>query len=106
MRLPKGVVKWVKDEFTLEKAEKKIKKQELEIEKLKSQLARQRFFALPKDEIEGVARVFRVLKSPILNSLFGWWWWEDKFIVEYIEQRDADEKAKLDEMYENNTLPF
>lgn len=106
MKLPKWVVKWVKDEFTLEKAEKKIKKQELEIEKLKKQLARQRFFSLPKDEVEGVARVFRVLKSPILNSIFGWWWLEDKFIVEYIEQRDADKDAEFDEMNENNPLPF
>ena len=42
----------MKDDFTLEKAEHKIKQQELEIEKLKRQLARQRFFNLPKEEIK------------------------------------------------------
>ena len=42
----------MKDDFTLEKAEHKIKQQELEIEKLKRQLARQRFFNLPKEEVE------------------------------------------------------
>lgn len=106
MRLPKWVVKWVKDDFTLEKAEHKIKQQELEIEKLKRQLARQRFFNLPKEEVEWVARVFKVLWSSILNSLFGGWRQENKFIMDYLEQRDIDEKEKLDQMYESWDLPF
>lgn len=103
MRLPKWVVKGVKDDFTLEKAERKIKQQELEIESLKRQLARLRFNNLPKEEVEWISRVFRVLWSSFLNTLF-WSLQEDMFIMDYLKQRDEDKQREYLEM--EWELPF
>lgn len=61
MRLPNGCKKWVKDSFTLEQADLKIKQQEEEIKKLKKQNALLRFDLLPKDESYWAMMAFDVL---------------------------------------------
>ena len=65
MRLPKWVVKWVKDDFDYEKLELKCKQQEEEIIILKNRIALLRYESLPKEERDGVERVYSMMKWPI-----------------------------------------
>ena len=107
MRLPKWVVKWVKDNFTLEDAERIIKKQELEIERLKKQLNRQRFYSLPKEEIEWVKRTFDALGY----NMFYMFWTnpnEDVFIEKYLSTRDEEKEKEYlrGEWFLEEELPF
>lgn len=107
MRLPKWVVKWIKDDFTLEKAERLIKKQELEIERLKNQLNRQRFYNLPKEEIDWVKRTFDALGY----NMF-WMFWtnpnENAFIEKYLSTRDDEMQREYlrQEWLLEEELPF
>ena len=84
MRLPKWVVKWVKDDFDFEWLELKCKQQEEEIKILKGRIAALRFELLPKEEREGVERVYSMMKWPIF------WRWKIFFIQEYLKRRDED----------------
>lgn len=89
MRLPKWVIKWVKDDFNLEKAELKLRQQEEEIIRLKRWIAELRFYDLPEEEREWVERVYAMMEWPIF------WKWRYIFLEEYMRQRDEDEREKF-----------
>lgn len=98
MRLPKWVVKWIKDNFDLEKAELKLKQQEEKIKKLETDVYRYRFNCLPRTEKEWIHDAYVILA------------WEDfwgkkykAFIVEYMKERDRREKEWTDRQFD---LPF
>ena len=100
MKLPKWVVKWIKDDFDLEKLELKCKQQEEEIIRLKRKIAELRFYNLPENEKEWVERICDMIGLSIF--------WRQRYIFleEYMRQRDEDEKRKIDEMFERWELPF
>lgn len=89
MKLPKWVVKWVKDEFNPEAVELKVKQQEEEIKRLKIKVAYYRFLALPEEERKGATNAYMVLNGKLFN-----WEWEE-FCKEYLKYRD-----------EQDVLPF
>ena len=78
MRLPKWVVKWVKDDFDLEKAELKMKQQEEEIKRLQRHIALYKFQLLSEDERRWVNDAYWIL----VGDFF--WRKYDDFIQEYI----------------------
>lgn len=92
MRLPKWVVKWIKDDFDLEKMELKVVQQDAEITSLRRKIAELRFYDLPENEIEWVERMMSILWI----SLF----WRQRYIFleEYMRLRDEDEKRKYLDM--------
>lgn len=94
MKLPKWVVKWVKDDFDLEKVELKIKQQEEEIKKLQRHVAWYRFQLLSEDEKRWVRDAYLILVGELFWSKY------ESFIQEYMIQRDAEEKKKRDEEWE------
>ena len=85
MRLPKWVVKWVKDNFDVEALELKAKQQEEKIKKLTKDIVMLKWKALPEDERRWALNAFIVLTWKVfpLNSE------EVEFIVKYIEQQEA-----------------
>ena len=86
MKLPKWVVKWVKDEFNSDKAELKILQLEEENARLKRKLAMARFESLPKEEKDWVWRTLWIL----WHTLF--WDAEAEFVEKYMERRDEEEE--------------
>ena len=89
MKLPKWVVKGVKDNFNVEALELKCKQNEEENRRLKMKIAELRYYDLPKEEIECVERACAIMWL----SLF--WWDRSKFYEEYMRARDEDEKRKF-----------
>lgn len=85
MKLPKWVVKWVKDEFSSEKAELRVLQLTEENTRLKRKLAMARFELLPKEEKDWVWRALWIL----WHSLF--WDKNAEFIEKYMERRDGEE---------------
>lgn len=100
MRLPKWVVKGIVDEFTLEKAELKIRQQEEEIARLRRQIAELRFNALPNDEKEWVERIYSMMGWPIF------WRWRYIFMEEYMKRRDEDVREAYLRKLDEEELPF
>lgn len=84
MRLPKWVVKWVKDDFDFERLELKVKQQEEEIATLKRTIVRLKRDALPQDEKDCALRVYVMMDWPLF-----WDEW-NIFQERYIEERDED----------------
>jgi hypothetical protein len=88
MRLPKWVVKWVKDDFDFETLEIKCRQQEEEIKSLKETIMRYKFEHLPEDEKIGVWNVYLMM------------WWKsfgkerDVFREEYIKYKEDEEEAR------------
>lgn len=99
MKLPKWVVKGVKDDFTLEKAELKIRQQEEKIRRLNIQIGWLKFNNLSDDEREWVVNTF---------ALLTWHWYFskelDEFVCEYIKYKDRIEREMIDARKED--LPF
>lgn len=98
MRLPKWVVKWVKDNFDSEKAELKLKQQEEEIKKLQRRIAWYRFQLLSEDERRWVSGAYWILVGEFFWSKY------EAFIQEYMHQRDEEEERRRKEEWEK--LPF
>ena len=98
MRLPKWVVKWVKDDFDFEKLELKCKQQEEEIKKLQRHIAWYRFQLLSEDERRWVRDTYWIL----VGEFF--WGKYEAFIQEYMHQRYEEEERKRKEEWER--LPF
>lgn len=94
MRLQKGVVKWIKDDFDLEKAELKLIQQKEEIEKLQRHVAWYRFQLLSADERRWVRDAYWIL----VGEMF--WGKYEAFIQEYMIQRDEEEARKRKEEWE------
>lgn len=95
MRLPKWVVKWVKDDFDLEKAELKLRQQEEEIKKLQRHIAWYRFQLLSEDERRWVSDAYWILVGEFFWSKY------EAFIQEYMHQRDEEEARKRKEEWES-----
>ena len=91
MRLPKGVVKWVKDDFNLEKAELKLLQQEEQIEKLQRHVAWYRFQLLSPEERRWVMDAYWILVGEFFWAKY------EAFIQEYMCQRDEEEARKRKE---------
>lgn len=86
MKLPKWVVKWVKDEFSLEEAELRISQLTEENARLRRRLAMARFDSLPKEERDWVLRTLWILwYSLFLDN-------NAEFIEKYMERRDEEEE--------------
>ena len=94
MRLPKWVVKWIKDDFDLEKAELKLRQQEEEIKKLQRRIAWYRFQLLSEDERRWVSDTYWMLVWEFFWSKY------EAFIQEYMHQRDEEEARKRKEEWE------
>lgn len=86
MKLPKWVVKWVKDEFSLEKAELRISQLTEENTRLKRRLAMARFDSLPKEERDWVWRTLWILWYSLFLDK------NAEFIEKYMDRRDEEEE--------------
>lgn len=86
MKLPKWVVKWVKDDFNLEKAELKILQLTEENAKLKRRLALARFDSLPKEEKDWVWRALWILWHSTFSDEY------DEFIEKYMNRREEEKE--------------
>ena len=95
MRLPKWVVKWIKDDFDLEKAELKLRQQEEEIKKLQRRIAWYRFQLLPEAERRWVRDAYWILVGELFWSKY------EAFIQEYMHQRDEEEARKREEEWKS-----
>ena len=99
MKLPKWVVKWVKDDFNVEKLELKVKQQEEEIKKLKKEIVSLRREKLPEDERRWALIAYWLLARKNFDI-------ELKFKEDYLEEADflsvLDDIASINE----NELPF
>ena len=98
MRLPKWVVKWVKDNFDVDALELKCRQQEEKIKRLNKEIAMLKWKALPEYERKWALEAYLILTWKLF-------WWETDFIVEYIKQQEEWEAIRLPELW-NNELPF
>lgn len=85
MRLPKWVVKWIKDHFDVDALELKCKQQEEKIKKLNKDVVRLKWNALPEDERKWALNAFVILTWKLFPSSSE----ETEFIAKYIEQQEA-----------------
>ena len=85
MRLPKWVVKWIKDDFDYGKLELKCLQQEAELKRLRRKLLLYKFEALPEDEKQWVFNTYLML----WGRLFGSEW--DLFREKYILHQEEEE---------------
>lgn len=84
MRLPKWVVKGVKDEFNVEALELKCKQQEEEIANLRRKINYMRFMSLPEDERRWIERALIIITwkfFPLKEE-------KDNFIDDYLKFLD------------------
>lgn len=88
MRLPKWVVKWVKDTFDSDKLMLKIRQQEAEIESLNKKIVNLKREALSDSEKEWATIVYLMMKWPLF-----WDWW-DIFKEQYIKEKEDDEDRR------------
>lgn len=91
IKLPKWCVQWVKDDFTLEKAELIIQQQKEEIRKLQRKNYLLKFDALPEKEKEWALNAYMILVWEIFS------WKMEEFKEEYMKDK---EKKEI------NDLPF
>lgn len=82
MKLPKGVVKWVKDNFDVDALELKCKQQEEEIKKLRREIVMLKWQALPEDERRWALDALFVLTWKVLPPA------QTEFIEKYVEQQE------------------
>lgn len=84
MKLPKWVVKGVKDNFDVDALELKCRQQEEKIKKLNKDIVRLKWDALPEDERKWALNAF---------TIFSWKMFpcpeQTEFIAKYIEQQEA-----------------
>lgn len=84
MRLPKWVVKWVKDNFDVDALELKCRQQEEKLKKLNKDIVMLKWKRLPEDERRWALNAF---------AIFSWKMFpcpeQTEFITKYIEQHDA-----------------
>ena len=99
MKLPKWVVKGVKDNFDVEALELKCRQQEEKIKKLNRDIVMLKWKNLPEDERRWAFNAFVVLTG----SMFPMSSEEIEFITKYIEQREAWEAISV---YKWEDLPF
>lgn len=85
MKLPKWVVKWVKDGFNSEKAELKILQLTEENARLRRKLAMARFESLPKEEKDWVWRTLWILWHSLFCNA------QAEFIEKYMDRRDEED---------------
>lgn len=96
MRLPKWVVKGVKDNFDYDKLELKVKQQEAEIKSLKRRIRNLRYNSFPEEERIWVLNVYLMLGWKLF-----WREWEI-FVDEYVKYKDEEEDTRGLEEF----LPF
>lgn len=84
MRLPKWVIKWIKDDFDYEKLELKCKQQEEEIIKLKSRINYMRYMALSEEERIWIENTLAII------TWRTFWTFKDKeeFVESYLERKE------------------
>ena len=83
MRLPKWVVKWVKDNFDVDALELKCRQQEEKIKKLNKEIVRLKRNALPEDERRWALDAFFVLTGKLFPCDE-----QMEFMKKYIEQQE------------------
>lgn len=83
MRLPKWVVKWVKDNFDVNALELKAKQQEEKIKKLNKEIVLLKWRALPEDERKWALDAFFVLTGKLFPCDE-----QIEFMKKYIEQQE------------------
>lgn len=81
MRLPKWVVKWVKDNFDVDALELKSKQQEEKIKKLNREIVMLKWKALPEDERRWALDAFFILTWKLFPCAE-----QTEFITKYVEQ--------------------
>ncbi len=81
MKLPKWVVKWVKDNFDVNALELKTKQQEEKIKKLNREIVLLKWKALPEDERKWALDAFFVLTGKVFDG-------QMEFVEKYIEQQE------------------
>lgn len=91
IKLPEWCVQWVKDDFTLDKADLIIQQQKEEIRKLNNRIAYMKFEQLPEDEKRWALIAFSLLTWKMF------WPEVDEFRANYV---------KVYEEAENDDLPF
>ena len=83
MRLPKWVVKWVKDNFDVNALELRAKQQEEKIKKLNKEIVLLKWKALPEDERRWALDAFFVLTGKLFPCDE-----QIEFMKKYIEQQE------------------
>ena len=96
MKLPKWVVKGVKDDFDYEKLELKCLQQEAELKRLKRKLLLYKFEALPEDEKRWVFQSYLMMWGKMFSS--EWDFFREKYIL--LQEEDEAYRGYLD------ILPF
>ena len=97
MRLPKWVVKWVKDNFDVDALELKCRQQEEKIKKLNKDIVMLKWERLSEDEKRWALNAYHLLTWKFFS-------WEGEFKEEYIEQLELWEV--IDDITSSKTLPF
>lgn len=97
MRLPKWVVKWIKDNFDVDALELKCMQKEEEIKRLEKEIALLKRERLPEDERRWALNAYRVLTWKFFS-------WETEFKEEYIGRIELWEV--IDEISSSDDLPF
>lgn len=97
MRLPKWVVKWIKDNFNVDALELKCRQQEEEIKRLKRKIVLLKRDGLSEDERRWALNAYRVITWKFFS-------WETEFKEEYIECLEL--WGVIDEIASSEKLPF
>jgi hypothetical protein len=98
MRLPKWVVKWVKDNFDVDALELKCRQQEEKIKKLTNEIARLKWNALLEEEREWALNAFFILTWKLFP-----WSEQTAFIEKYVKLKEEWDAAAC---CFNDDLPF
>lgn len=97
MRLPKWVVKWVKDNFDVDALELKCRQQEEKIKKLNKDIVMLKWEGLSEDERRWALNAYYLLTWKFFS-------WVGEFKEKYIEQLELWEV--IDDIASSKPLPF
>lgn len=91
MRLPKWVVKWVKDNFDVDALELKCKQQEEEIKRLKKKILNLKRDRLPEDERRWALNAYLLLTWKFFS-------WENDLKEKYVELVEFWETINIEDL--------